>query len=363
MTIRICVALLALVMLAAAPAKAAEPFKPGPASDGFFYETRSVTDRIHVIVRPDPVRIPAEGNVEVIEQSDGLVVIDAGGTPLGGRRIIEKIRAISPKPVKVLIYTHWHGDHHLGASAFRAAWPKVRIISTAATRAAMTGEPMKYLASFKDQPAAIARASARFQNDPAMDAEAKARWAQAALDAPLTARAYEEAVVVPADETFTDRLELPDARAPLQVLFLGRANTDGDAVVWAPKQRVLITGDIVVAPYPYGTDSYPAEWIAVLKKLKAYDIKYLLPGHGGAQTDRAYLDLLIATLEDLRAEVGPLAKAGVPLAEVQKQVTLEKEARQFGPDSAWIRQFFNLFFVRSMVTNAYKEALGQPITQ
>lgn len=361
MTIRICVALLALVMLAAAPAKAAEPFKPGPASDGFFYETRSVTDRIHVIVRPDPVRIPAEGNVEVIEQSDGLVVIDAGGTPLGGRRIIEKIRAISPKPVKVLIYTHWHGDHHLGASAFRAAWPKVRIISTAATRAAMTGEPMKYLASFKDQPAAIARASARFQNDPAMDAEAKARWAQAALDAPLTARAYEEAVVVPADETFTDRLELPDARAPLQVLFLGRANTDGDAVVWLPRQKIVATGDIVVAPVPFG-GGYPAEWIQPLGKVRALGFATLIPGHGAVQTDRTYIDKLVSALTDVRAQVTALAAQGLGPDQTHARVDLSGERRSIVGDDPWLGFWFDQDW-SAVIDCAYAEVKGVAIVQ
>ena len=41
------------------------------------------------------------------------------------------IRSITRKPVKALLYTHWHNDHPQGGSEIRAAWPRVRIISTA----------------------------------------------------------------------------------------------------------------------------------------------------------------------------------------------------------------------------------------
>ncbi|MBI1329260.1 MAG: MBL fold metallo-hydrolase [Alphaproteobacteria bacterium] len=59
----------------------------------------------------------------------GLVVVDAGA-PIGGLRIVEKIKSISRKPVRFLIYTHYHGDHNLGAGAFLNAWPGRVIVST-----------------------------------------------------------------------------------------------------------------------------------------------------------------------------------------------------------------------------------------
>jgi glyoxylase-like metal-dependent hydrolase (beta-lactamase superfamily II) len=62
------------------------------------------------------------------------VVVDAGGAPASGQAVVSEIRKISPKPVRFLIYTHYHGDHNLGAGAFRAAWPGCVIVSTARTR-------------------------------------------------------------------------------------------------------------------------------------------------------------------------------------------------------------------------------------
>src|SRR5690242_11588527 len=111
------------------------------ASDGFVRQTVQVAPNVHLIYRPVAINAPYEGNSIVIEQSDGLVVVDAGGSPPSGEYIVAEIKKFSNKPVKDLIYTHYHGDHNLGAGAFLKAWPNLTIISTAATKANMSGKP------------------------------------------------------------------------------------------------------------------------------------------------------------------------------------------------------------------------------
>ena len=132
---------------AAPPAQAVTP-DPAQAAEVFARKTEQITARAHLVFKPDPTTPPFEGNVVVIEQSEGLVVVDAGGSPPSGEAVVGEIRKISPKPVKVLIYTHYHGDHNLGAGAFRAAWPHCLIVSTEATRRNMTGPPMAYVKGY-----------------------------------------------------------------------------------------------------------------------------------------------------------------------------------------------------------------------
>jgi glyoxylase-like metal-dependent hydrolase (beta-lactamase superfamily II) len=338
------------------------PTAVGPASDDYSYEVQQVADRVHLVVRPDALRQPPEGNVEVIEQADGLVVVDAGGSPLGGRRIVEKIRSISRKPVKYLIYTHWHGDHHLGAGAFRQAWPAMRIISTPGTRGPMTGPQMDYITTLAPQMRKMPEYAPKLAQSKG-DAEEKVRIGQLIADGPKVATAYDGVKVWPADLTFDKDLSIPDADAPVEVMFLGRANTDGDAVVWTPKQKVLITGDIVVAPIPYGTESYPADWIEVLKKLKAYDFAALIPGHGEVEHDRVYLDDLIALIEDVRAQVEPLAKQGMSLDDIKKKVDFEHQYEVFCGQRTFWRRALKQFFLDSMIASASSEARGEPILQ
>lgn len=352
----------AILALGGPLAAAAQAPAPLPA-DVFARRTVAVTDRVHLIYKPAVTDPPFEGNVVVIEQSQGLVVVDAGGSPVSGRNVVAQIRKISKKPVRWLIYTHYHGDHNLGAGAFRAAWPKVRILSTAATRANMTGPPMDYVKTYAKSYGDMAAYAATQARDEHLPQALRDGWARTAAAGPGMVTGYSDMSVYPADQTFTDRVSIPDRAAPAEVMFLGRGNTDGDAVVWAPKQRVLASGDLVVAPIPYAAHTYPGEWIATLKRLEAIDFAYLVPGHGPVETDRTYVDKLIAALGDVRAQVAPLAKADVPLDEVRKRIDLKPLRGAFAGDDPWLGFLFGAVFAGDLVSNAYKEARGEAVIQ
>jgi len=103
--------------------------------------------------------------------------------------------------------------------------------------------------------------------------------------------------------------------------------------------------------------------IATLKKLEGVDFAHLVPGHGPVMTDRAYVEKLIAALETVRAQVGPLAKADVPLAEVRKRVDLTAMKAGFTGDDAWLKFLIDAVFTGDLVSNAYKEARGETVVQ
>src|SRR5690242_4936747 len=108
----------AALCLIATPAASMAP-DTRQAAKVFARKTIPVTGRIHLIYKPAATDPPFEGNVVVIEQEKGLVVVDAGGSPPSGRAVVAEIRKLSRKPVRCLIYSHYHGDHNLGAGAFR----------------------------------------------------------------------------------------------------------------------------------------------------------------------------------------------------------------------------------------------------
>src|SRR5260221_32017 len=64
----------------------------------------------------------------------------------------------------------------------------------------------------------------------------------------------------------------------VQLMFLGRGNTAGDAVVYVPDAKVIAAGDLLVGPTPYATGSFLPEWVEVLDKLTAFDVAAVLPG-------------------------------------------------------------------------------------
>lgn len=59
------------------------------------------------------------GNAGFVVTPEGVVVIDALGTPKLGRRLIATIRQVTGAPIRYLILTHNHPDHSYGAVAFR----------------------------------------------------------------------------------------------------------------------------------------------------------------------------------------------------------------------------------------------------
>ncbi|MDP3749637.1 MAG: MBL fold metallo-hydrolase [Phenylobacterium sp.] len=352
--------ILMLCVLALASPGLAAPLTPAQV---FARQTYAVAPHIWLIAKPAVTDPPFEGNVVVIEQARGLVVVDAGGAPVSGQAVVAEIRKLTGKPVTWLVYTHYHGDHNLGAGAIRAAWPGVQIVSSTRTRENMTGPPMAYVATYAKSYGDMAAFAAARAEDAKLPQALRDGWRRTAQAGPAMVEAYSDLKPHPADLTFESRINLADEIAPVEIAYLGRANTDGDVVVWAPRQRVLAAGDIVVAPIPYAAHTFPGDWVEVLRKLKAYDFKVLVPGHGAPQTDRAYLDRLIAALERVRAQVALLAKAGVPLEEVRKRLDLEPIRKAFAGDDPWLRFVLAVVFTGDLISNAYKEARGETVVQ
>lgn len=349
---------------------------PAPAvagvAESYLYQVRALTDRVHVIAQPRAFHLQPLGNVTVIEQADGLVLVDAGGSRGSGERVVALVRQVSRKPVKAVIVTHWHGDHPLGASAIKKAWPGAEIIATARTRDHLLGKPMRPYPRTADAAAnqslqkQITDTAGRLEGaaaNSALTPEERHGFAEAARELIHYAGDMDGTVLAIPTRTFEDRLVLADAEAPVEALFLGRANTDGDAVVWLPRQRVLIAGDVVVSPFPFGFGSYPAEWGEVLKRLKAYGFNHLVPGHGPVQSDRSYLDAMTALISDTRSQVAALAKAGATLEEARAKVDLSAHAERMVGADPWLRRWFQRYWTEPFVASAYKEATGQPISQ
>jgi alkyl sulfatase BDS1-like metallo-beta-lactamase superfamily hydrolase len=54
----------------------------------------------------------------VVEGTDGLILIDPAEDVEKGRRQLEALRTVTDKPVKAVVYSHWHTDHYAGVKAF-----------------------------------------------------------------------------------------------------------------------------------------------------------------------------------------------------------------------------------------------------
>jgi glyoxylase-like metal-dependent hydrolase (beta-lactamase superfamily II) len=330
-----------------------------------------VNPKVHLLTTPDDYFGPAIGNVILIEQSNGFVVVDSGLNATNGRAVVRYARSLAAKPIKAVMITHWHNDHPQGISAIRDANPKVRIIATPQTEAGMLGPEAfdvgyapgpKWDAAFGILLAKSREALEKLLADPATAPDRKERIKKALGQYDMMANDFKGTYIVPPTETFERRLVILDRDVPVEMLHFGRANTEGDALAWLPKQKIVATGDIVVSPIPFGFGSYSGDWIETIGKVKALGFTTLIPGHGLPQSDSSYLDKLVAAMTDIRAQVMPLAKAGMTLEEVQKKVDFTKSIDTFGTTTR-IRANAKSLFFDPMTGSVYKEAKGEPIVQ
>src|SRR5205823_4582255 len=74
---------------------------------------------------------------------------------------------------------------------------------------------------------------------------------RAQVEAELAASPYQSPTL-----TFDHDFTIDIGSREVQVKFLGRGNTNGDAVVYLPKERIAVAGDLVVYPLPYMYDGY-----------------------------------------------------------------------------------------------------------
>jgi glyoxylase-like metal-dependent hydrolase (beta-lactamase superfamily II) len=330
-----------------------------------------VADRIHVMRQPDRIWSAVIGNVTIVEQSDGVVLVDSGGTLADGKQVAAAVRSLTSKPVKAVAITHWHNDHPLGIRGILERWPRGRIIATEAAKRRMIEVMGRNVAVGRNDPkldtarlnsghARIAEYEASSRDPKLSEAERREFAADARYMNERLAEQMGSYIVLPT-ETFRDRLTIADRDSPVELLVLGRANTDGDLVAWMPSQKVVAAGDAVVAPTPYGFNSYPADWIAVLEKIKGLGFARLIPGHGAVQADAAYVDRLILSLRDVRARVAPLAAQGVSQEEVRARIDYSDQIRLFAADSAWAKRWLEAYWLGPITSSAWREAKDIPI--
>lgn len=114
-------------------------------ADPFTLIRRPLLADVWLLQRPQPERQPVMSNGLIVINEDHVVLVDGCGSPLLADRAAAEIQALTPLPLRYLVITNWHGDHHLGAYRLREHWPQLEIISHGYTREAMGGAPMSYL--------------------------------------------------------------------------------------------------------------------------------------------------------------------------------------------------------------------------
>jgi cyclase len=327
----------------------------------------AVAAGVYVIVHADATEDWPQGNTIVIDGDDGVLVVDSCYLPSAARADIRQIRKLTSHPVRYLLNTHWHYDHNLGNSAYRDAFPAIEIIAQSETRRLMdanvAGYPARVLAASSQPRQTIASLKERLASGKQPSGEALGAEQRARLARDLERRENEMAELAsfryePPTVTFDQSLTLHLGRREARIEHLLRGNTPGDAFVYLPLEKVLITGDLLVAPVPFAFNSYPSEWIRTLKMLAAMDTEIIVPGHGPVQRDKEYLLAVTTLLESVVAQMRAATSRGLRGDDAKKAIDLEELRRRFVAGDAARIELFREVFETPFLERAYLEATG-----
>jgi len=286
-----------------------------PAGDAKF-EFKKIADGVHVAVAAPAYKVNC--NTAIIEDGDGVLIVDTHSKPSAARVIVEHVRSLTSKPVRYVINTHFHWDHWHGNEVYPAAYPNAEIITNQLTREAMVKKGLKRIQDHVRQvPTEIA--NLRGQLAAATSAAERAR-----LEGDVRlADAYlaEVTALKPALPTmaFERTMKLYRRDREIHLLYLGRAHTEGDVFVYLPKEKVVVTGDAVIGWTPFMGDGYPEDWAGTLDALGQLDFTQLIMGHGdpaGRDWLRTFRGYVGDMVEAVRREVA----TGATLDEVKKRV-------------------------------------------
>ena len=328
-----------------------------------------VADGVYVIIHDNATDEWPHGNTGVIVGQDAVAVIDATYLPSRARADIALIRRVTPKPVRYLIYTHWHFDHNNGGIAYREAFPDVAIVSQRDNARFIELNGIWWSRMSIQSNSAKRAGLARMEEDVARGADSTGRALTSdertmhqghIRQRRAELEELETLKVVTPDLLFDGELTLPLGRRVLELRDRGKANSPHDVTIWLPQDRVLFSGDILVEdPYPYTGASWPVPWAGVLRDLEAIPVAVLVPGHGPVMRDHRYTRLVREMMEAVTARVDSVARRGFTLEQVQGSVTLEDFRTRFPADDPEAHHDEWRTIVRVLVERAWRGVRGQ----
>jgi len=253
-----------------------------------------------------------DGNSVVIIGSDGVLVFDTNGTPSAAAAVLAEIRKLTPQPVRYVVNSHWHWDHWYGTEVYTQAFPDVTVVAHEKTRAMMAGPALEfnrpgletqlpgYLASIEQR---IKKAEAVTPAPPELP-----RLKKALEDGRFFLEQKRAVRHTLPTLTFTRQLTLHLGDREVQVRHHDRAVTPGDAFLYLPKEKIVITGDLLVNPISFALSSYPTGWLRTLEHIDGLDATLIMPGHGEPLRDKTLLHATMGVFRELLKQ-GAAARA------------------------------------------------------
>lgn len=323
---------LLILTIGIAPGVFATPGTPDSVLSTQYFDIQRVADGVYAAIGKPGVLC----NAAIIVTEAGVVVVDTHLRPKWARDLIEEIKKLTEKPVRYVINTHWHPDHVQGNKAYYSVFGKqAEFISHENTRVDILGKAIPNIKqTLSDLPNRITQMKTQLESGKKQDGAALTDEEKTRLSNQIKSSEeyFEELktldITVP-NMTFDKSLILYTADKEVRILYFGEGHTRGDVVIHLPKEKALITGDLLTGGLPFMRDAIPIAWAATLANIGKLDFEQVIPGHGQVQKGKERLNLVVNYLNDLVAAVKAQVEKGATLEETIKNVDLSKYEKDF----------------------------------
>jgi cyclase len=223
-----------------------------------------------------------------------------GNFPWGARELLPRIKAVTDKPIRYVVNTHYHGDHSYGNSLYVDMG--ANIVTSEATALEMKTKGKRGWDNFKEP------------------------------NHTLEGARFEAAVI-----TYSESMFFDDGTQRVELYRMGPAHSKGDTVVFLPKPGIVATGDLCVT-WPYGNNVGDADadyqgWLNALDRMMAFNPKIVVPGHGPIG-DEMSLRTQQEYLSDMRRQVEAGIKSGKTAEQLSQQIDLSSHGTIASTQSA-----------------------------
>jgi cyclase len=291
-----------------------------PGANANLFKIEKVADGVYAALARPQVLINC--NAAIFVNSQDVLVVDAHSKPSAAAALIAQIqKEVTTKPVRYLVNSHFHWDHTQGDAAYKANGAKVDIIASDATKQLMTQFSRNRLKESLDSvPQQMDAVQARLAKATS-DAD-KQRYTGLIAQLKSYQTEMQSYTLELPTITFAKSHVIKDTAGDLHIEFHGRAHTAGDVVVFSPQKRVVASGDVIIGILPTIGDGYPRPWPATINSVGQLAFDHIVPGHGPVHQGRARMLQMRNYIEELNGRVEEGKKAGQPLAELQKTLTM-----------------------------------------
>jgi cyclase len=320
----------------------------------------TIADGIYQFISPDIDGVEVDGNSIAVVNEHDVLVFDTNVLPSSARIVLGELRKITDKPVRYVVNSHWHPDHWDGNEVYAKEFPNLEIIASEDTRRLMENTMNVYIRTLEFETQGM---NQEFENNlktgKSSDGTALPEKDRHEIEGALRVEQkfmveYKAMHPTLPNLTFDNKLTLFHGGREFRIIhFIG--NTTGDTILYLPKDKVLLTGDLLVYPVPYMAGSHPSSWIESLKALSHLDVNVIIPGHGQVQHDKNYLNLVTESLQSVVDQVHEALQRGMTLAETQKSLRLDAIRVKFTHDDPQLNAEFQGNFL-PIIRQIYDEA-------